>query len=174
MKKITFTILVFFLIFSCEKENDSVFSGITERDPSGIISGRIDETDWRFDDVWTDKEEQLFDPNNFKSTESLFVESDPIIPLPNIGSSSTAFPNPASSVFDFEINSTADTAKFVLVDSSYDIILSKKINGGSGLWLINVSDRTRFRLNALYRIYYRLQYEDGSIEKGHGDIKITN
>jgi hypothetical protein len=36
------------------------FSGVTERDPSGIVSGKIDKTDWRFDGIYCD-------PHSFQS-----------------------------------------------------------------------------------------------------------
>jgi len=175
MKKIIITTLISLFVFSCEKEYESVFSGITVRDPSGIITGSTDKDDWQIDDIWNDQEEQLFNPLNFKSTEIIYMKTDPFPPIGGIiGSGIMAYPNPASSVFNFEIYSMADTSRFVLVNSNYEIIIARKQNDGNCTVGIITSNRSTFKANSLYRIYYKLEYIDGKIERGHGDIKIID
>jgi len=173
MRNLKLVVLTFLFSISCEKENESIFTGITERDYEGYLVGNVDETDWRFDDVWIEKEENLFDSSNFKTTQGT-AESDPNIPDLGEVSSSAVFPNPANSVFNFMINSTADRTNFVLVNRNYDIILAKRQNGGNIHWQINVSDHNKFKVNDIYRIYYKLEYAVDSVERGHGDIKIIN
>jgi hypothetical protein len=174
MKKNTLTIIVLLLAFSCEKDNDSVFSGITETDEEAVRVGTVDDTDWRFDDVWDAREEGLFNPNNFKSTESLQEQSKNYstesVGLPGC----IVYPNPAIAVFNFDIHSFADTLRFVIVNNNYEIIHSKKVIGGSGTWMFNSSAGSKFKANSIYRIYYKLDYVDEPAERGHGDVKIKN
>jgi hypothetical protein len=170
MEKIIFTILTIFLVFSCEKENDFFFSGITERNNNGI-PGSVDETDWRFDDVWSEKEEKLFDPNNFEDT--YYITGWPDINVPS--SNCEFFPNPVEKYFHIRFLSSADTLEYVIVNNDYDIILSyKEVGIFTGVRIIDTSDRDKFKANTIYRIYYKLKYLDGKVERGHGDILIRN
>jgi hypothetical protein len=174
MKKITFTILTLFLIFSCEKENDSIFSGVTELDYYGERIGRVDESDWRFDDVWNDKEEMLFDHSYLKTTKyNNILNFDPS-PVQILGSKCSAYPNPAKQSLILKFESNADSIKVALVNNNYDIILSSKSIGGNPAWSFDVSDRVTLKANTLYRIYYKLYYTDNEAERGHGDIKLIN
>ncbi len=173
MKIITLSIAVLILAISCEKDNELVFSGITERDEFAVPKGSTDDTDWRFDDIWNEREEGLFDVSNFKSADKFYEEMNYSTDLYAV-SSCMAYPNPAVSVFNFNINSEADTLRFVIVDNDYHIIFSKQIIGGIGLWMFDSSNRDNFKLNSVYRIYYKLLYLDGSVERGHGDVKIID
>jgi hypothetical protein len=173
MKKITFAILLSLSIFSCEKENDSTFSGITVRDSYGNSSGNIDGTDWKFDDVWNEKEEKLFDSSiETTTTSNIFNDVPPIDHI--IDSKCIAYPNPAKENLVLKFESDADRIKFVLVDFNYDIILSSESNGGNATWILNLTDRNIIKLNTLYRVYYKLYYTDNEAERGHGDIMMIN
>jgi hypothetical protein len=173
MKKNALIIWTLLLVLSCEKDSGSVFSGITELDEEGVLIGNIDLTDWRFDDVWNEREEALFSNANFKSAKNITVQKD-IISDSQAGSISRAFPNPAKSVLNFKIESSADSIEFVILGNNYNVIYSGKVVGGNLLWSLNVADRNKFSANTIYRIYYKLDHLNDNDEKGHGDIKIIN
>lgn len=170
MKKNVFIVLVLLLAFSCEKDKESGFSGITERDIEGVLNGNVDDTDWRFDDVWNAKEESLFNEVNFITEKSSQAESDN--PPANVYKQCVAYPNPATSVFMFDMNSNADTVRFVIVDENFKIILAHKSLFGTDSWGISTSDQNSFKSGNIYRIYYKLDYQGGTVEKGHGDVMI--
>ncbi|MBN1145221.1 MAG: hypothetical protein JXA72_12400 [Bacteroidales bacterium] len=170
MKRHVFIVFVLLLAFSCEKEKEANFSGITERDIEGVSVGAIDDTDWRFDDVWNAKEESLFNEINFITKKSSRAESDDS--PADFLLFCVAYPNPATSMFTFRLNSDADTVRFVIVDENYEIILTQKALGGDGSWGISTSSPGNFKSGNIYRIYYKLDYQSGNIERGHGDVMI--
>lgn len=170
MKKSVVFFFVLFLAFSCEKDKEPGFSGITERDIEGVLNGNVDDTDWRFDDVWNAKEESLFNEDNFITENSSQAESDN--PPANVYKQCVAYPNPATSAFNLRIDTGADTVRFVIVDKNYGIIHAKKISEGIMVWMFDVSSQSEFSSNSVYRVYYKLDYLDGTVEKGHGDVMI--
>lgn len=170
MKKSVVIFFVLFLALSCEKDKESGFSGITERDIEGVLNGNVDDTDWRFDDVWNAKEESLFNEVNFITEKSSQAEADN--PPANVYTQCVAYPNPATSMFMFNLDSDADTFRFVIVDKNYEIILAHKSLFGPCLWSISTSDESSFKSGKIYRIYYKLNYQSGIVEKGHGDVLI--
>lgn len=172
MKRNILIVFVLLLAFSCENDKESGFSGITERDPLGMLIGDADDTDWRFDDVWNAEEESLFDPVNFIPEKSSQAGSDNPPADFLLPSESLAYPNPATSTFYFNIDSDADTVRFVIVDKNYEIMLAKKAIGGAGLWGISTSSQSSFKSGSIYRIYYKLDYQGGTVERGHGDVMI--
>jgi hypothetical protein len=172
MKPILTTTFVLILLLSCEKDKETGFSGITERDIEGVLTGIVDDTDWRFDDVWNAKEESLFNEINFiteKCSQAGSGDSPSDFLLP---SKCLAFPNPTASMFLFNMDSDADTVRFVIVDENYEIILTQKASGGDGLWGISTSNPSNFKSGNIYRIYYKLDYQSGNAERGHGDVMI--
>ncbi len=169
MKRYAFIVFVL-LLASCEKDKETSFSGITERDIEGMPFGTVDETDWRFDDIWNAKEESLFNEINFTTKKSA---QDGLDDLPaDFLLSCVAYPNPATSAFNLRINTDADTVRYVIVDKNYEIIHAGKTSGGISVRMFDVSNESGFSSNAIYRIYYKLDYLSGTIKRGHGDVMI--
>jgi hypothetical protein len=174
-KKIFLYILIVLLLLSCKKEAEYYFTGITERDTEGLISGNIDKSDWKMDDIWNEREEQLFDTTTFKYSNSKAIAENTNRSIMNMMEESRcfAYPNPAKSVLILRAQSEGITFRFVMVDNSFHIIYSGNQKIFTSLsYSLNVSDRKLFRVNNIYRVYYKIEYDNGNVEKGHGDVKI--
>jgi hypothetical protein len=177
MKRFLSYMLVILLLLSCKKESEYFFTGITERDADGSIAGSIDKSDWKMDDIWTEREEHLFDTNTIKYAGDEAIAENSILSEVNVieESSCSAYPNPAKSILILRIQSDGTTFRFVIVNSNYNIIYSKNQKILSPLsFALNVSERNVFKLNNIYRVYYRIEHENGNVEKGHGDFKIVD
>jgi len=175
MKRLLTFLSIVLLLLSCKKEAEYFFTGITERDMEGVISGNIDKSDWKMDDIWNAREEQLFDTIPVKYANGKAIAENTIRSGMNIieESSCFAYPIPAKSILMLRAQSEGITFRFVVVDNSFHIFHSKnlKIYGTINLAL-NVSDRKVYKVNGIYRIYYKIEHDNGNVEKGHGDFKI--
>jgi hypothetical protein len=144
-----FTLIILTLLLCCEKNNNKVskieFKNITYRDIYGAIAGQTDTTDWRFDDRWLSKENELF-------TSTLLIKSCDH----NDNFKIYAYPNPCEGIFNIHIEKDENSILlYRLVDSDFNIIIS--------------SDST-----TIYRLYYQLlNINNECIYKGHGDIMIN-
>lgn len=170
MKLKYFSVLIIGIVFClrCSKDDKNELSksieisGITERDNAGHKTGTIDPTDWNFNETWSDMEEGLFKKNNAahnKPTE---------LSLP-VSASVTGYPNPAKGMMSFA---------FRISDKMYfdyrvvDNFLNVKISGDSVKYSSWGFEQTRFTIDQLYRIYYKI-YDGTKVYRGHGDFKFV-
>jgi len=179
MKKILFVFL-FFSLFACKKEETEIaFSGITYTSGTGEIMGSVDQSDWRLDDVWTDHEKSIFYSDEFselsllENNNSFVLKSAyEIVPLENFF---PAYPNPVQYQFSLSIYRSASIFKLALVNSSFEILTAIQHNEFSGgNFNFDVSERSAFQAETIYRVYYLFEYIDRETEYGHGDILIRD
>jgi hypothetical protein len=176
MRSILVTILLIssFVNIKCKKkaEDDTPkidVSKITTTDIAGNAIGAIDNTDWTFDNTWTDEEMKLMQvPTNAQLSGT---EASDITFVP-------AFPNPLSSVFTFVVQAPKPACiQLVITDDRLQIkdrffLKSNNANGPYFLSMINM-DAAKYTNNTNYRVYYGLfSLADGLFIKGHGDIRI--
>jgi hypothetical protein len=176
MKRFLSYMLIILLFSSCKKESEYLFTGITERDTDGLIAGNIDKSDWKMDDIWTEREEHLFDTITIKYADNEAVGENLNRSKMNLieKSSCLGYPNPVYSILILRIQSVGITFRFVIVNSNYNIIDSGNQKVSTPLSIsLSVSDRKNYKLNDIYRVYYRIEHVNGNVEKGHGDFKIV-
>jgi len=146
------------------KDTKTYFSGITKTSAMGELLSNPDTTDWRFDDNWTTKEEDLFiiknSPLNQKCSTQIFI-----------------YPNPFQDIFRINLNNLPTSSRLAirLVDKDFKVILENDSLHGSvtlrpkiiiGLDTLSISGRDTLRL------YYKLIDSLNRELKGHGDILI--
>lgn len=158
--------LVLSINFGCKKEdkpdNLITISGITERNEYGVPTdpGDFDQTDWRFDDIWPQLIENLFNQDN--PEHALPTEQSPLGILALV----SCYPNPVIGgimYLKFPSNMYYD---FRIVDSNLNIYYERDYQNR----LIAFTDSV-FKNNELYRVYYKLYYES-KVYRGHGDFKF--
>lgn len=176
MKKntlILFALLVILFIACNDEENSNdpiiQFEGITEVDDGGISTGNTDETDWRLDDEWTEQEENIFlNILNDKKLYSLINSNEVSI--------NPAYPNPCINFVRLSFSFTQGTTlKIALVNPNLEVI--SYMSFGDYLNNTNITyDLSQLNLknNTIYRFYYKFEQANGSVLKGHGDIKISD
>lgn len=174
MKSKLLSLLISLCIFiSCEKDNEEflVIEGITEID-SGGCSSHIDPDDWNLDDIFTDREKQLFDTLDFSRT----AIAKPLPPIEEIPGYLT--PDRSPHIFfapnPFHISAALGYYRndhilnLVIVDNKYNKLFSwrtEEFNGGATFYFENLK-------KGIYRMYYVLQDKNYNIVYcGHGDIK---
>ena len=179
MKKLLFACM-FLTLLACKKEkSEIVFSGITNTSGTGEIMGAVDATDWCLDDIWSDSEKAIFSSVEF--SELSLSENKYSFVLKSASEISPqnkifpAYPNPVQNQFCLNIYLSASIFKLAIVNSSFDILVAMQFNEFSGsTFYFNVSDRSVFRAETIYRVYYLFEHNDKSTEYGHGDILIRD
>jgi hypothetical protein len=156
-----FYLLIFALLVlttSCSKKDEnSVFTGITNRNELGELIGSADETDWNFTDNWNDIESSLF-TNSF-DTDCEIDNTWGIM----------AYPNPCNNLVYINHYVGSDkTVAYRIVNSSYQVLFSTNNASSNMAFLfdsLNIKKQT-------VRVYYKVLGEDCEL-RGHGDIKIN-
>jgi len=151
------------ILFSCTKENSDssanaiiYFSGITKRDIQGTLMTSPDTTDWRFDDKWTSKEENLFSLKNQVSNQECTA-------------SIIVYPNPFQELLIIQLSQIPSSSRLEirLVNKDFKIIVaSDSIVGSVMLKPPDISEYDTLRL------YYKLIDSSNYEYRGHGDILI--
>ena len=162
MKIILVSLILVTGFIGCTKENkDSAldkiyFSGITKTDLMGNLLSNPDTTDWRFDDKWVTKEEDLFSvkykSSNQKSTASIYL-----------------YPNPFQDIFriSFYNNPKLSRLSIRLINKDFKVILKNdSIHGSVSIVPSYINGYDTLRL--YYKLIDTLNFEF----KGHGDILI--
>lgn len=145
------------------KEEPIYFSGLTKVDETGFPLGETDTTDWRLDDVWTDKEKALF-PANTLLTCILKEDSLDGVYL---------FPNPCKAVFTAGFKTSSGTSwHFRWVDEDFKVLKEYDWeNPEAGLNYLAI--QTNGFPKDTIRMYYEV-LQGVCIHRGHGDILIQN
>lgn len=144
-------------------EETIYFSGLTTVDEIGVSLGQTDTTDWRLDDVWTDKEKALF-PANTLLTCILKEDSLDGVNL---------YPNPCKAVFTTRFE-TPSGAKwhFRWVDEDFKLLKEYDWeNPAPGPNYLSIQTNT-FPKDTI-RMYYEVLLGI-CIYRGHGDILIQD
>ncbi len=152
-----------FSFFSCEKDKEQknsdstiYFTGISKKDFEGNSLSEPDETDWRFDDEWTTKEEDLF-------TETYSCSNQEC--LTNI----VVYPNPFQNRFILNLSDLPNSSRLAirLVNKNFDVLFEHdSIEGIVSIMPPNISGYDTLRL------YYKLIDSENYEFKGHGDILV--
>ena len=149
-------LIVFFI--GCKPKPESLkFTGITHTDKLGTIEGKPDTSDWRSDDIFTQRENALF---NGPLTKACNPQKIRIV----------FYPNPCrtkSTLFAFK-DSTVRLA-IRLVDKDLNVIMSNDSIMKAGLEL-NLSS---YKTDDTLRLYYKFISKDGCESNGHGDIYVN-
>jgi len=166
-------ILGLLILAECKKEDNRIsISGITETNPNAELIGNVDQTDWRIDDKWTEKEENLFQEVKSLTAQSYIKGVVPIVA--DTFKFSPAYPNPFKTTLTLTIvnNLTSGNLKIVFVNSDFKILKSGNLDlkVGTNIFSVDLADNSIFEPNNLYRIYYKI-YMNNSEVRGHGDIK---
>jgi hypothetical protein len=147
----------------CKKEPANIksdskiyFAGITKTDIDGSLLSLPDTTDWRFDDHWNSKENNLFSSkyltSNQKCTTSICL-----------------FPNPFNDIFMIDLNKMPAKSRiaFRLVNKEFKVIMSNdSVKSSISIMPSDISTYDTLRL--YYKLIDSLNFE----YKGHGDILI--
>jgi hypothetical protein len=161
-RSIIFLTLALSLSLGCKKDNNPDLidiSGITETDIDGNIIGDVDQTDWKLNDTWPQIIENLFNQDN--PAHLLPTEQSPL------QVTVSCYPNPARHgimYLNFPSNMYSDVR---IVDSNLNIYYEHDYQDFSSLAL----NGSLFKNKQLYRVYYKLYYED-KVYRGHGDFKF--
>jgi len=164
MKKIiAFAVIITTLFISCVKEStDNIaFTGITKTDEQGFIISK-DTTDWRFTDIWKDKEINLFTSQNSSNCQKTFDYKIIVFPNPNKGYFFINTKMPNSSMAEFRLVDE----KFNKIISLDSIVTSDTFNFKDILF-----DVRSFNKKGMLRLYYKI-IEDNCEFRGHGDILV--
>ncbi|UOQ78443.1 hypothetical protein MUN84_07690 [Hymenobacter sp. 5516J-16] len=171
------------LTSSCEKIDFGDESGVTEKTIANVPNGHVDESDWKLDDKWNDKEKDLFKdlPVGIDGTKSRLVTNQQF----------GFYPNPVKqfSTFGYSFDlasqvSVGTQIRFVIVNRKYKVMQEGNIasrntpwNPQTGLSGFSVSfTDDKYKKGETYRMYYVL-YEPEQLAflgKGHGDIEIAD
>ncbi len=153
---------------ACKQDADPTeeaiyFSGLTTVDETGVSLGQTDTTDWRLNDVWTDKEKALF-PANTLLTCILKEDSLDGVYL---------YPNPCKAVFAAGFRTSSGTSwHFRWVDEDFKVLKEYDWeNPPAGLNTFIIQTNT-FPKDTI-RMYYEV-LQGNCIFRGHGDILIEN
>lgn len=175
MKKILIALLLFswFVNAKCKKETDDAptidVSKITPTDLAGNSMGQSDNTDWTFDNTWTNEEVKLMQAPT--SAQLSGTEASDITMVP-------AFPNPLSTAFTFVAQIPKPACiQLVVTDDRLQVkdrfFLKNNNPGGSYFLSVINMDAAKYNNNTNYRVYYAFySLADGLFLKGHGDIRI--
>jgi hypothetical protein len=150
-------------LIACSKDNKNettdskiYFNGISKTDAMGNLLSNPDTTDWRFDDKWTTKEEDLFIiKNNISSQKSL--------------TKIFLYPNPFQDIFRINLSNKPNSSRLAirLVSKDFKVILKNDSLYGSVI--IKPTDIIGYdTLRLYYKLIDSLNYEF----RGHGDILI--
>ena len=154
---ITLAILMLETVSCTDKIENTTFTGITNRNEQGEITGSVDESDWNFDDTWNEVEHALF-------TESFELNCE----IDN-NHGIMAYPNPCNDIIylNFYFDDNRRVA-YRIVDNNYNIIYST--DNASSPMAISF-DLLKIKKQVV-RVYYKVLGEDCEL-RGHGDIKIN-
>ncbi len=162
---IIFLTLFLSLNFGCKKDDKQdgliTISGITERDLYANSTGKVDQTDWRFDDIWPQFVENLFNQDN---PELLLPTEQSPLPILALVS---CYPNPAKGGEIMNLSFPSMYSDIRIVDSNLNIYYKHDYQENSR---IKFND-SFFKNNQLFRVYYKLYYES-KVYRGHGDFKF--
>ena len=161
---IIFLTLFLLLSLGCNKDDKPdgliTISGITERDLNTNSSGNFDQTDWRFHDIWPQFIENLFNQDNPELL--LPTEQSPLQVIALV----YCYPNPVKGgIMNLSFPSMYSDVR--IVDSNLNIYYKHDYKDIPTI-LFNDS---AFKINKLYRVYYKLYYES-KVYRGHGDFKF--
>ncbi len=172
MKKLFIFMVLISTIVACNDDNESTlikFEGITETNENGESTGSVDKSDWNLNDIWIDKEESIFDYVTYEDTKNNKSGSEYSCAF------APAYPNPCSDVFNLHFSFTKGCIlKIALVDQNLNIKSYVEINDLSTNSLTYNISMLSLANNNIYRFYYKFEHADGTIQKGHGDIKVSN
>lgn len=166
------------LLTDCKKdEGKVVVSGITEVDATGNSLGTVDPNDWNIGDLWTAKEEALFQSLELTSAQA-YLKS--VAPVDTSSTTNTikvnpAYPNPFKTIIAFTVSNKigSGTFEYVFVNTDLAVLKSGMTNSfevGTTSWAFDLSDNATFAPNNLYRMYYKFVVGN-VVFRGHGDIK---
>jgi hypothetical protein len=147
------------VIAGCNKSTGPklIFEGVTEMDKFGAVVGKADSTDWRTDEVWTEKEKQLFKTTyNEKGTSATKLKV-------------MFYPNPCrgKSVLFLTKDSTTKLA-LRIVDKDFNVVMSSDSITDKALQL----DLSSLAQYDTVRMYYKLIDAQKNEFKGHGDVVL--
>jgi len=145
------------------KEAPIYFSGLTTVDENGSTLGETDTTDWRFDDVWSDKEKSLFPVNTLLSC---LLKEDSLDGV-------YLFPNPCKEVFTAGFKTPFGTSwHFRWVDEDFKVLKEfDLVNPPPGFNYFQIQTES-FPQDTI-RLYYEVLL-GVCIKRGHGDILVRN
>lgn len=198
MRHYLFVIIVaLMLLSSCRKDCKTPctwgcgslnFSGITDTDPNGnIINGQTDNTDWKLDEQWCEKELGYFnetDLSKFNNTGLSTSYRDSTINMNTATGTGGGnnyqgpitlqdYPNPYVSQFVFSLNNyvNATYIKIVILNSSSAILAQLTESFPSHLnFNFNMAGKTS--PGEICRVYYIVKFNNSDYYfKGHGDIE---
>jgi hypothetical protein len=164
-------LIILITLVSCVKDKDNNsnkkvydFSKISMYDEMANAMNEGDSTQWRYDSDFTVDEKALFDSIDFSNSDiTKLITSSRYEKL-------YFYPNPVRSFGSFDFGRNCDIFNFVMVDSSFNKVLSEIIN-----------NRPRFAYvfsgfePAYYRVYYVCQDSSKVITgMGYGNIHVID
>jgi hypothetical protein len=161
MKNILLSVILIASLIACQKENkdsDKIyFTGITKRDAMGNLISNLDTSDWRLDNKWVKKEDDLFSIKYSSSSNQTFTTS--------VG----VYPNPFQDIFCISLYPIPKKSRLAvrLVNKDFKILFKNDSIYGS----ISVQPPDINGYDTL-RLYYKLIDSLNFEYKGHGDILI--
>jgi hypothetical protein len=171
--------LIYFLLFlniSCKKTAEGVVQNVVNNtvdvskysntDLTGLSLGLVDNTDWTFDNTWTNAENALMQTPT--AAQLLNTETAVITLYPS-------YPNPLMEVFAWGFKTTKTTLlQTVITDSLLNIKMrnftTTNVGSNALAFLLAANDYTN---NKNYRFYYGFYSLGGGLfYKGHGDLAV--
>ncbi len=152
------------------------FSGITERDADGALSGNVDPDDWNQKDNWDPT-----DMSYFPELDTLNLNNEGITNETE-GSNWLAYPNPTSGEVYLEaaqlnkFNPELEFGILKIIDADGTVKLELDITNFSlhheSKFIFGLSTGGLFE-SGIHRVYYLYKFKDQDyIFKGHGDIAL--
>lgn len=153
-------VILALLLTACKKDKDReskiYFTGIVSVDQNGNLISRDDSTDWRFNDVWTKQESNLFTQNYTSNCTTALQQGI------------TAYPNPSNGYIRlYFIKADNTKVAFRLVDENFKVLVSNDTTTAAAIAL----DITSLHIKDTVRLYYKF-IENNCESRGHGDILI--
>jgi hypothetical protein len=150
------------IIVACKKDKQDdiiTISGITERNEFANPIGNVDDSDWRFHDVWPPYIENIFKQDSAELLKP--TDQSP----PDWLAMVSCYPNPVTEGIMYLSFPSTMFSDVRVVDSNLNIYYEhdyQKYN-------IIAFDGSYFKKNKLYRVYYKL-YQEDKVYRGHGDF----
>lgn len=161
MNKAFLTFIAVIVLFGCHDEGPApaetkiYFTGITRTDITAYVITN-DTTDWTTNDIWSEKESDLFSTTHLTTCN---------IPYPY---HIIAYPNPGNGIFSLHIDKNlAAHLDVVLVDENFN----KLITTDSIIHNSIAFDAGTFGIHDTVRLYYKFVNNNCEF-RGHGDIVI--
>ena len=183
MKDLFFFFLITLVLSSCDKYTENDFSGVLVSDVDGVILGQLgdDDGDWQLNDVFTAKEESLFDNeiivDSSKLTDFMCIEDTSLNSIIWQITPIAVYPTLSKEYLNFysSYDNTISLFKLVIVDPDYHVLFEYEHPSearGSITFKINLNE-IGITLDHIHRVYYKIASEKNGEKCGHGDFIYT-